>query len=56
MTARSGKVLVTGASRITRFDRPNRTREWDLFVLRGDLDDGSLESYSPIDLARDDFG
>ena len=56
MTARSGKVLVTGASRITKFDRPNRTREWDLFVLRGDLADGSLESYSAIDLARDDFG
>ena len=56
MTARSGKVLVTGSARITKFDRPNRTREWDLFVLRGDLDDGSLESYSPIDLARDDFG
>jgi len=56
MTARSGKVLVTGGARITKFDLPNRTREWDLFVLRGDLNDGSLESYRTLDLARDDFG
>ncbi len=56
MTAHRGNVLVTGGSRVTKFDLPNRTREWDLFVLRGALDDPSTVSYRTLDLARDDFG
>ena len=51
MTARGGEVLVTGGSRVRQTRSPNRTREWDLFVLRGDLDDGVQRSYRTLDLA-----
>jgi hypothetical protein len=56
MTAHGGKVLLTGGTRVAKLDLPNRTLEWDLFVLRGDLDDAGAASYRTVDLARDDFG
>jgi hypothetical protein len=55
MTAHGGSVLLTGAVRVKKFDLPNRTREWDLFVLRADMDGGATGSYRTLDLARDDF-
>lgn len=56
MSARGGRPLIAGASRIVKHDLPNRTREWDLFVLHADLDDPTRATYRTLDLARDDFG
>jgi hypothetical protein len=56
MTVNDGVVLIAGAARITKHDSPNRTMEWDLAVMRGRVDDGSMLEYRTSDLARDDFG
>ena len=56
MTVHGGSVLVAGAARITKHDLPNRTMEWDLVAMRGNLDDPSAGDYRTFDLARDDFG
>ena len=56
MTVHDGSVLIVGAARITKYDLPNRTMEWDVVAMRGNLDDTSADEYRPLDLARDDFG
>lgn len=55
MTAHDGEVLLTGAARFKKHDLPNRTLEWDLLVLRGDLDNPARSSYRTLDLSRDDL-
>jgi hypothetical protein len=55
MTVRSGEVLLGGSSRVKKSTLPNRTLEWDLFVLRGHIEDGPPAVSQTIDLSRDDF-
>jgi len=56
MTAHDGLVLIAGAARITKHDVANRTMEWDVVVMRGEVEESSALEYRTIDLARDDFG
>jgi len=56
MTVRDGVVVIVGAARITKYDTPNRTMEWDIAVMRGRVEDGAVLEYQTVDLARDDFG
>lgn len=40
MVAHRDSVVLTGGVRSRKLDQPNRTMEWDLFALRGRLDQG----------------
>lgn len=54
MVAHRDHVVLTGGVRRSKLDQPNRTLEWDLFALRGHLDQG-VSTYATFDLSRDDF-
>lgn len=57
LTVRDGRVIVVGSARLKKYDEassPNRTMERDLLVTSGRLDGTGGDSYTTIDLSRDD--